>query len=99
MAFELGLRCGVFCKATLAVFVLALAVRPSGVRGQVRLQMYPIETVTLNSQQILSGEKNGKQTALAGELLIPAGSRPLPAVILVQAPTALIQQSSDGLKR
>src|SRR5215469_1125897 len=89
VAFELGPHCGVFCKATLAVFVLALAVRPSDVRGQVWLQMYPIETVTLNSQQILSGEKNGKQTVLAGELRIPAGAGRLPAVILVHG--------SDGL--
>lgn len=80
---------GAFCKAILAIFVLALAVRPSGLRGQVRLQMYPIETVTLNSQQILSGEKNGKQTVLAGELRIPAGASRLPAVILVHG--------SDGL--
>ena len=89
MAFELEPHCGVFCKATLAVFVLALAVRPSGVRGQVQLQMYPIETVTLNSQQILSGEKNGKQTVLAGELLIPAGAGRLPAVILVHGSNGL----------
>ena len=78
--------CGVFCKT---VFVLALAITPSGVRGQVQLQMYPIETVTLSSQQILSGEKNGKPTVLAGELLIPAGAGRLPAVILVHG--------SDGL--
>ena len=83
MAFELGPRCGVFCKGTLAVFVLALAVRPSGVRGQVRMQIYPIETVTLNSRQILSGEQDGKQTVLAGELRIPPGTGRLPAVILV----------------
>jgi Dienelactone hydrolase family len=87
--FEPGPHCGVFSKATLAVFVLALAVRPSGVRGQVRLRMYPIETVTLSSQQILSGEKNGKQTVLAGELRIPAGAGRLPAMILVHG--------SDGL--
>jgi dienelactone hydrolase len=89
VAFELEPHCGVFCKATLAVFVLALAVRPSGVLGQVQLQMYPIETVTLNSQQILSGEKNGKQAVLAGELRIPAEAGRLPAVILVHG--------SDGL--
>ena len=90
MPIEPGPHCGVFSKATLAVFVLALAVRPSGVLGQVRLQMYPIETVTLNSQQILNGENNGKQTVLAGELLIPAsGAGRLPAVILVHG--------SDGL--
>lgn len=89
MAFELEPHGGAFCRATLAIFVLALAIRPSGVRGQVQLQMYPIETVTLNSQQILSGEKTGKQTVLAGELLIPAGAGRLPAVILVHG--------SDGL--
>jgi predicted peptidase len=89
VSFELEPHCGVFRKATLAVFLLALAIRPSGVRGQVQLQMYPIETVTLSSQQILSGEKNGNQTVLAGELLIPAGAGRLPAVILVHG--------SDGL--
>jgi dienelactone hydrolase len=89
VAYDLEPHCGVVSKATLTVFVLALAVWPSGVHGQTRLQMLPIETVTLNSQQILIGEKNGKQTVLAGELLIPAVAGRVPAVILIHG--------SDGL--
>jgi dienelactone hydrolase len=59
------------------------------VRGQVRPEIYPVETVTLGAQQILSGEKSGQQTWLAGELRIPAGNRRVPAVLLLHG--------SDGL--
>ena len=72
-----------FCRMSLALFGLAFTFGPRGVLGQVRPEIYPIETVTLGTQQILSGEKNGQQTLLAGELRIPPGNGRVPAVILV----------------
>ncbi len=57
--------------------------------GQVRPEVYPVETVTLGTQQILRGERDGVKTMIAGELRIPAATGRLPAVILVHG--------SDGL--
>src|SRR2546429_10024607 len=52
--------------------------------GQMRLEVRPVETVTLSTQQFLTGDKNGKPAILAGELRIPKpGNDKLPAVILV----------------
>jgi dienelactone hydrolase len=59
---------------------------PMGVRAQnvVRIEIIPIETVTLKTQQFLTGDLNGKPTVVAGELRIPKpGSDKLPAVVLV----------------
>ena len=71
------------CRMSLALFGLAFTFGPRGVRGQVRPEIYPVETVTLGAQEILSGEKNGQQTWLAGELRLPPGNGRVPAVILV----------------
>jgi dienelactone hydrolase len=50
----------------------------------VRMELRPLESMTLTTQQFLTGEKNGKPAILAGELRIPKpGSDRLPAVILV----------------
>jgi dienelactone hydrolase len=49
-----------------------------------RLEMRPVETVTLSTQQLLMGDRNGKPAVLAGELRIPKpGTDKLPAVILI----------------
>ena len=39
--------------------------------AQMRLEMRPVETITLSTQQFLTGDKNGKPAVLAGELRIP----------------------------
>lgn len=50
----------------------------------VRMELRPIESTTLTTQQFLTGERNGKPAVLAGELRIPRpGTDRLPAVILV----------------
>ena len=50
----------------------------------VRIEIQPIETVTLKTKQFLTGDLNGKATVIAGELRIPKpGSDKLPAVVLV----------------
>jgi dienelactone hydrolase len=52
--------------------------------AQVRLEMRAVETVTLSTQQFLTGNQNGKPAVLAGELRIPKpGTEKFPAVILI----------------
>jgi len=49
-----------------------------------RIEVKPIETVTLKTQQVLTGDPDGKPAVIAGELRIPKpGTDKLPAVILV----------------
>jgi len=49
-----------------------------------RIELRPIETLTLSDQQFLTGDKNGKAVTIAGELRIPRGaSGRLPAVVLL----------------
>src|SRR5579863_262893 len=67
---------------------VALGVLFSSMAGptyaQTRIEIRPVETVTLTNQQFLTGDKNGKPAMLAGELRIPKpGNDKLPAVILV----------------
>lgn len=64
-----------------AVFIATAA----GVgHAQSRIEIHPIESVTLTSQQVLLGDKNGRPALLAGELRLPtAATGKLPAVILV----------------
>lgn len=53
-------------------------------RGFVRMEMIPIPSVTLQTQQILAGDLNGKPVTVAGQLRIPkAGTDKLPAIIMV----------------
>lgn len=66
------------------VFGAVLAGVPRGVGAQTRFEMRPVETVTLTTQQFLTGEKNGKPEILAGELRIPTpGTDKLAAVVLI----------------
>jgi len=49
-----------------------------------RIELRPIETLTLSDQQFLTGDKNGKAVTIAGELRVPRGaSGRLPAVVLL----------------
>src|SRR5947207_15404780 len=48
-----------------------------------RIELRPIETLTLTDQQFLTGDKNGKAVTIAGELRLPRGATGrVPAVIL-----------------
>lgn len=53
--------------------------------GQVaKIEIYPVESVTLSVDEFLVGKKDGKPVTLAGELRIPRpGTSRLPAVVLV----------------
>ena len=53
-------------------------------QGFVRMELLPIPSVTLTTQQVLVGDLNGKPVMLAGQLRLPkAGTDRLPAIIMV----------------
>lgn len=73
-------------RAVVAVIGLVLAGTPGPTYAQVRWEMRPVETITLSTEQFLTGDKNGKLAMLAGELRIPTrGTDKLAAVILVHS--------------
>lgn len=49
----------------------------------VRTELHPIQTLWISDQQFLTGDKNGRQVTVSGELSIPRGSGRMPAVILM----------------
>src|SRR5260370_14227560 len=66
------------------VLGVVLASVPGPTYAQMRFEMRPVESITLTTQQFLTGDKNGKPAMLAGELRIPKpGTEKLPGVILV----------------
>jgi dienelactone hydrolase len=72
----------------MSVVASVLGVLPAGMPtptyAQARYEMRPIETITLSTQQVLTGDKNGEPATLAGELRIPGpGTDKIPAVILL----------------
>jgi dienelactone hydrolase len=75
------------CAAVLSVL---LACAPWLAHAQTRFELRPLETVTLSTQQLLLGEKNGTPVMLAEELRIPKpGTDRLPAVILMHSAGAI----------
>jgi len=69
---------------TVAAVTIALWGGHAGAQSVARIELQPIQTVTLKTQQILTGDTNGVPATLAGELRIPKpGSDRLPAVILI----------------
>jgi len=65
---------------------LAFALVPVRLHAQnvVRIEIQPIETVTLKTQQVLTGDDHGTPAVIAGELRIPKpGTDRLPAVVLM----------------
>lgn len=67
------------CLGITVVAATALAER--GVR---RMELHPMQTVTLTTAQFLAGEKQGPPATIAGELRLPSGVEGrLPAVVLV----------------
>ncbi len=68
------------------IIALAFACASGSLQAQtvVRMEIHPIETVTLKTQQFLTGDLNGKPTVIAGELRISKpGTDKLPAVVLI----------------
>ena len=48
-----------------------------------RMELHSIPTLWISDQQFLTGDKNGRQVTVTGELSIPPGSGKIPAVILM----------------
>ena len=68
------------------IVALTLICASGGLHAQtvVRMEIQPIETVTLKTQQFLTGDLNGRPTVIAGELRIPKpGTDKLAAVVLI----------------
>jgi dienelactone hydrolase len=73
-----------------AVLGVLLSCAPRLAHAQTRFELRPVETVTLSTQQILLGDKNGEPVMLAQELRIPTpGTDRLPAVILIHSAGAI----------
>src|SRR6266446_6049308 len=69
---------------TIAAITIALSGGHAEAQSVARIEIQPIQTVTLKTQQILTGDTKGTPATLAGELRIPKpGSDRLPAVILI----------------
>jgi dienelactone hydrolase len=67
----------VLCGAALLAFSAAADAQPA------RVELHPIQTLTLSDQQFLTGDSGGTAVTLAGELRIAQGSGKLPLVILM----------------
>ena len=48
-----------------------------------RIEIHPIQTVTLSDHQFLTGATDGAPAVIAGELRLPAGAGPFPAAVLI----------------
>jgi len=68
-----------------AISTAAVAVAPAlGLAQIVRVEVHPVQSVTMSDQDFLNGRKDAKPVTLAGQLKIPrAGSERLPAVVLL----------------
>src|SRR5262249_52730491 len=63
---------------------------PGPSHAQTRLELRPVATITLSTQQFLTGDKNGRSAVLAGELRIPKpGTDKIAAVILVHGSSGI----------
>jgi dienelactone hydrolase len=68
----------------IAAIAIALAGAQAEAESVARIEIQPIQTVTLKTAQILTGDMKGSPAVLAGELRIPKpGSDRLPTVILI----------------
>ncbi len=73
---------GFVCTLAAVAFVFLPA--PADAEGIFRTEIYPLQTITLGTADFLLGKKDGKPTAIAGELRIPKpGTSKLPAVIII----------------
>jgi len=68
-----------------AISTLVIAVAPALCLAQIaRVEVVPIQSVTMSDQDFLNGRKDAKPVMLAGQLKIPrAGNERLPAVVLL----------------
>jgi len=67
------------------IFASAVALLPAAGSAQIaRVEVHPIQSVTMTDQDFLNGRKDGRPVMLAGQLRIPRpGTDRLPAVVLL----------------
>jgi len=71
-------------KVCFGFLLAALMGTTAQAQGFLRMEMIPIPSVTLKTEQILTGDLNGKPVTVAGQLRIPkAGTDKLAAIIMV----------------
>src|SRR5271165_927267 len=72
-------------RCVAAALVGAIAMLPCPTSAQtMTIQLYPLQTVTVTSEQFLTGSKDGKPAVVAGELRVPnTGADRVPAVVIV----------------
>lgn len=69
---------------SMLLLTLAISVLSSVALAQIaRIEVHPIQSVTVTDQQFLKGDKNGEPVVIGGELQMPVGEGRFPAVILV----------------
>ena len=68
----------------IAAIVITLPNAQAEAQSVARIEVQPVQTITLNTAQILAGDMKGAPATVAGELRIPKpGSDRLPVVILI----------------
>jgi dienelactone hydrolase len=79
---SVGLHCA--ARVPAAVWAQSAAAEPNLKDLAARMELRPIETLTITDQQFLTGDKNGKPVSIAGALRLPQGSSGrVPAVVLL----------------
>lgn len=77
----------------IACFLWTVTVRTAFAQS---VELIPFETITVSTQQFLTGGKDGKPATIAGELRIPKpGSDEVAAVILMEGASGITPQLSD----
>ena len=85
----------------LAIFSGALGAARGGEPQSVslsRIEVVPVESITISDEQFLSGEGTGKPTTVAGVLRLDSSARPAPLVIFI-AGSGGFNQSVDVLSQ
>src|SRR5882672_1192234 len=72
----------IFC---IAVLVTGIETNAQSIPKEVatRVEIYAIPSLTISDQQFLTGDTNGKQVTVAGEIRIAQGSGKLPVVVMM----------------
>lgn len=67
----------------ITVPLFAAAQEPVSKQVAARIELHPIQTLTISDQQFLKGDNNGKAVTISGQLRIAQGQGRLPVVLLV----------------
>ena len=75
--------CVIVVAAILAPLPQAAAQEAAPKQIAARVELHPIQSLTISDQQFLKGDANGKPVTVAGELRIAQGAGRLPVVVLI----------------